>query len=372
MAPGLIVTGTPKVSVIVPCYNIGQFLDEAIESVLSQSYQDFEILIVDDGSTDPTTLRVLEGYARPKTTLFRTQNQGLARARNFLIARARGEYLCALDADDKLYPEFLEKTVHVLNSEPSVTFVSTHLQMFGLEEQIWPPDPRCDLSTLLAEDTVITAALVRRAAVLDVGGYDERMPHQGDEDWDLWISLAEAGYRGVILPDVLFLYRRREHSMSAACSTGAVHIDLMRYLIRKHSDSYRVHLPEVLLWNEREISDLRRANMQLEEEIASSLRPTIERRRTEVQLLRDRLFTNQRHRQLEEEATRREAATVAAGSWDEATARHFQERAALDAEYKRSLDEVAALRTSLSWRVTAPFRAPLDLLRGLRRRFGRD
>ena len=95
----------PRISVIVPCYNLGAYLDEAVKSVLAQTYQDFEILIVDDGSTDPVTISLLDHYAQPKTTVFRTSNQKLAAARNFLIARARGTYLCALDADDKLHPQ---------------------------------------------------------------------------------------------------------------------------------------------------------------------------------------------------------------------------------------------------------------------------
>ena len=136
--------------------------------------------------------------------MFRTPHQGLAAARNYLIARAQGKYLCALDADDKLHPEFFERTIAVLEADESVAFVSTHLQMFGDEERMWPDSSMCDLPTLLAEDTVITAAVVRRDLVEFVGRYDEGMPHQGDEDWDLWISLVEAGYRGVILPEVLF------------------------------------------------------------------------------------------------------------------------------------------------------------------------
>ncbi len=351
-----------KVSVIIPCFNLGQYLEEAVQSVLEQHFQDFEILIVDDGSTEQETLRLLEGYSRPRTTLFRTPNQGLAKARNFLISRARGEYFCALDADDKLHPQFLEKTVATLDSDSSLTFVSTHLRMFGLEDRTWPSEPRCDLPALLAEDTVITAALVRRAAVIAVGCYDERMPHQGDEDWDLWISLAEAGYKGGTLPDVLFFYRRRLGAMSAGCSVGVVHIDLMRYLIRKHGDSYRAHLLEVLLWNEREIGELRRANMQMEEEIAASLVPSVNRRRAELEHLRDRLALARRHQQFEVDAV------VAAASERDLVEQHHQELAAMDAEYRRCLDEVAALRASSSWRVTAPLRAPLQFWHWLRER----
>jgi glycosyltransferase involved in cell wall biosynthesis len=309
----------PRVSVIIPCFNLGAYLDEAVQSVLDQTYQDFEILIVDDGSTDHATVRLIDDFIRPKTTVFRTPNQKLAGARNFLIARARGEYLCALDADDKLHPRYFEKTVTVLDQNPATAFVSTHLQMFGAETRVWPDVAKCDLAMLLCDDTVITPALVRRSAVLAVGGYDERMPHQGNEDWDLWISLVEAGHQGVMLPEILFFYRRRPGSMCDECTRGQVHLDLIEYLIRKHSDSYRAHWSAVARWKEGAIGDLRRANVALETDIAALLAPTVERRRVELQALRRRLE---------------------------------------ETDYHDSLAaEVSAVRSSASWRITAPLRA---------------
>ena len=193
MAPAV----EPRVSVIIPCYNLGQYLDEAVASVLAQTYQDFEILVIDDGSTDETTAAVLAGYTQPKTRVIRLAHGGLAAARNAGIAQAAGRYLCALDADDRLEPSFLAKTVPLLDTDPSIAFVSCWLRTFGDEEWEWTPE-RCDLPTLLWENTVLTAALVRRDAVLSVGGYDTAMPVQGDEDWDLWLTLAEHGYRGTI------------------------------------------------------------------------------------------------------------------------------------------------------------------------------
>src|SRR3982751_4404826 len=128
----------PVVSVLVTCFNLGEYLEEAVDSVLAQTFTDFEILIVDDGSTDNATRLLLERFRRPRTRVFRTSNQGLARARNFLLARARGRYVSHLDADDRFHPEFLEKTVAVLDAHPEVTFVSTHLRMFGDEQGVWP------------------------------------------------------------------------------------------------------------------------------------------------------------------------------------------------------------------------------------------
>src|SRR6185369_13027955 len=157
-----------SVSVIIPCYNLGRYLDEAVASVLAQTFQDFEILIVDDGSTDAATRAVLDGYSRPRTRVFRTAHAGLAAARNHGIERAQGRYVCALDADDTLEPAFLEKLVRVLDADASLTFSSCWLRTFGDESWEWTPE-RCDLPALLWENTVLTAALVRRDAVVAIG-----------------------------------------------------------------------------------------------------------------------------------------------------------------------------------------------------------
>src|SRR5262245_34012598 len=139
---------TPRVSVIVPCYNLGQYLDEAVASVLAQTYQNFEILVVDDGSTEPLTQALLADYSRPKTSVIRIPHAGVSAARNAGLARARGAYFCALDADDRLEPSFLEKTVAALDADPAVTFVSCWLRTFGDEEWEWRPE-RCDFPTIL-------------------------------------------------------------------------------------------------------------------------------------------------------------------------------------------------------------------------------
>ncbi len=249
-------SAAPRVSVVIPCYNLGAYVTEAVDSVLAQTYQDFEILIVDDGSTDPATISVLDALDRPKTTVFRTPNRGLAAARNFLVGHARGEYLCALDADDRLHPEYLTRTLAVLERDASIGFVSTRMQMFGAETREWPDDTRCDLETLLCHDPVHCAALVRRSAVLAAGGYDERMAHQGNEDWDLWIGIAESGLSGVILDEVLFFYRRREGSMSDDCTRGDAHLDSVEHIVRKHEGSYRAHLPAVTRWKDASLADL--------------------------------------------------------------------------------------------------------------------
>lgn len=235
----------PAVSVVIPCYNLGAFLDQAVQSVLDQTTDDVEILVVDDGSTDEATRLLFASYRRPRMTVFRTENQGLARSRNFGLQRARGRFVCFLDADDLLEPTFLEKAITVLERDERVAFVSCWLEAFGEMSFDWTPES-CDFPVLLSECTVCTASLQRRDAVLTVGGYDPEMPVPGYEDWDLAISLVESGQPGVILREPLFRYRIRKGSMCADCTEPANHLRLLRYMIDKHRESYRRWGPELL------------------------------------------------------------------------------------------------------------------------------
>jgi glycosyltransferase involved in cell wall biosynthesis len=337
--------GSPKISVIVPCYNLGEFLAEAVDSVLAQTCQDFEVVVVDDGSTDARTNEILSTFARPKTRVLRAPHGGLAAARNLGIAGTSGEYLCALDADDRLAPTFLEKTAAVLDRESSMAFASAWLRTFGEESWEWKPE-RCDLPTLLWEDTVLTAALVRRAAVDAVGGYDTAMPEQGDEDWDLWLTLVERGYRGVILPEILFEYRRRPGSMSTVCWHGPAHLPLAGYRFDKHRDSYRRYLADVLLHQDEETAELLRANDELERYISSELEPALASRRKELETLRARLPKERPDVQSGADARIRE----------------------LEAALRVTAAEVSALRASMSWQITRPLRDVYGWL--LRRRGG--
>ena len=339
---------TPRVSVIIPCFNLGEYLDEAVESVLSQTFQDFEILIVDDGSTDPATQGLLTDYRRPKTRVVRNAHRGLAAARNHAIADTTGAYLCSLDADDRLEPTYFSKAVAVLDADTSVAFASCWLRTFGEENWEWKPE-RCDLPTLLWENTVLTAALVRREAVLDIGAYDTKMPVQGDEDWDLWLTLVERGYRGAILPEVLFNYRRRAGSMSTVSWYGPGHVPLASYRFTKHWETYRAHLTDVLLHQDAETSDLLRRNDGIERYLGSELEPAVASRREELAALRSKL------------------ASTLPREPDRAAVAPAQERIReLEMALGATTAEIAAFRTSMSWRVTSPFRAAYGLW--LRRR----
>jgi len=333
----------PRVSVVVPCFNDGGFLAEALDSVAAQIVQDLEVIVVDDGSTDAATRATLAALDRPRTRVIGTRdNRGLAAARNLGLAEARGAYLCALGADDRLAPRYLEATLSRLEADPSLTWVSTWLQTFGDESWVWRPE-RCDVAALLAECTVHGAALVRLDAVRAAGGYDERM-REGNEEWDLWLRLAERGHCGVILPEALFYYRRRPGSLSAITLAPENHLRLVRTLLEQHHDAVLGHLDEILTLKDVEGETHLAAIDNMQGHLAHLLQPFLDATRTERDALRDKLA----------EAERRRAAV--------------DETAALRAALAAARGEVDALRRSLSWRITAPLRAAFDVLRSAGRR----
>jgi glycosyltransferase involved in cell wall biosynthesis len=327
----------PRISVLMPCFNHGAFIDEAVGSVLAQTFQDFEIVIVDDGSTDAATVEKLAAWTAPRTMVLRTANRGLPAARNHAARHASGEIYCALDADDRLAPTWFEKGIRALDADPGLAFVSHWLETFGDERWTWRPE-RCDLPALLARNTVNGAALVRRPAFEAAGGYDETL-RDGCEDWDFWLRLVEEGRAGAIVPEVLFYYRRRADSMSRRMLEEQAYRRPLEALVRKHEAAYRAHLVEVVVAREAESLHLAREVADLERDRLVDLEPAIQRAREELAAIAAKAARVHAVRAREEELERL--------SWKAA-------------ELER---EVADLRASWSWRLSAPLRTLYALLR---------
>jgi glycosyltransferase involved in cell wall biosynthesis/GT2 family glycosyltransferase len=204
--------GRPLVSVIIPCYNYGHYVEEAIDSVLQQTFQNFEIIVVNDGSTDPVTIEVLKHLKKPKTRVIHQANKGLPEARNEGIRHAEGKYICCLDADDTLEPTYLEKAVALLEANPGIAFAYSWVRLFGDEEKIWYTEPY-DLEKLLRYNHISVASVFRYDAWKQVGGYCSEM-RQGYEDWEFWIRLGSHGFRGQLIPEALFNHRRHGRTMT--------------------------------------------------------------------------------------------------------------------------------------------------------------
>ncbi|HHC09477.1 MAG TPA: glycosyltransferase [Actinobacteria bacterium] len=202
----------PATTVVIPCFDQGATLEEAILSVFEQTDPSFEIVVVDDGSTDPETRSILERLDWPRTRVLRQDNRGLPAARNAGVAAARGRYVVPLDADDALEPDFLATLRSALEAAPDAAYAHCNGRYFGAFEAYWITRPYNPYQ-LLVSNSVLGCVLLRRAAWEAVGGYDETMRH-GNEDWELWLRLLEAGWGQVKVDAPLFRYRQSGRSMS--------------------------------------------------------------------------------------------------------------------------------------------------------------
>lgn len=245
----------PRVSVVIPCFNHGAYVDEAVDSIFDQTFQDWEAIIVNDGSTDAFTNDKLHGYDRPKTTVIHTENRGLPSARNRGIQESEGEYILTLDADDRFDASFLEKAVSILDSSPHVGAVSCGVKFFGGEEHTWLPKGG-GAEVFLVENGCCGNSLFRKKCWEEIGGYDEQMV-EGFEDWDFWIRMTSRSRRIHIIPEYLFYYRRGPESMLGTIEKRGRRADLTRKLVEKHRKLFETHVAEVVYGKELVIQELR-------------------------------------------------------------------------------------------------------------------
>jgi glycosyltransferase involved in cell wall biosynthesis len=238
-------TSAPRVSIVIPVYNAGRCLHEALRSAAGQTFTDHEIVLVDDGSTDPVTLALVgEAEQRPGISVHRTANRGPSHARNLGIERARGAYILPLDADDWLAPTFLEKTVPRLDADPALGVVYTWVGLVGGHHGVWRTGG-FTVPELLARCTIHVTSLYRRELWADVGGYDPRFV-ESCEDWDLWLGAAARGWRGACVPEVLVYYRRTASSRERSSRQPGTSRRLMHTLATKHRALYEEHLEDAL------------------------------------------------------------------------------------------------------------------------------
>lgn len=226
-----------KVSVIIPCYNQGKYVSDAINSVLAQTYKDIEIVIVNDGSTDNSN-EIIKTFAdKYKNILFfdENKNKGVINARNMAIEAASGEFILPLDADDTIEPTYIEKAVKILKENPNIGIVYCKARMFGIKNEYWDLKD-FDKSNILYDNCIFCSALFRKADFIKVGMYKDYMLY-GCEDYDLWLSFIEQGFDVYRIDEILFNYRQyEEDSRSTICSKNQDNI--WKALIKNHIDLY--------------------------------------------------------------------------------------------------------------------------------------
>lgn len=229
-------SATPKVSVIIPCHNQGMFLEDSIGSVLAQTYNgNLEIIVIDDGSTDPQTQAILKALDKPKTRLVSQPQSGLAAARNTGIREAQGTYILPLDADDKIGTTYVEKAVQELEKDPQAGVVYCEAAYFGKENKPWRLPPY-RFPDILLNNVIFCSAVFRKADWEAVGGYNTNMTRAW-EDYDFWLSLIERGYKVHRIPETLFFYRKHTTSMVSSLSDEEM-VRCYSQLFRNHPTLY--------------------------------------------------------------------------------------------------------------------------------------
>jgi glycosyltransferase involved in cell wall biosynthesis len=244
----------PRVSVIIPCYNYARFLQDAVGSVLRQTFQDFEIIIVNDGSPD-NTAEVAEDIVRNnpghEIRLVNQVNMGVSAARNAGISAARGEYILPLDADDMLMPDFLDKLVPYLENNPDLDLVYSWSKSCGIRDDI---EETYDFTcvNLIRNMGPSCSALFRKSAWAKAGGYNPVM-RDGYEDWDFSCRLYEDGGRGEVVKQPLLLYRK--HGISRNIRAEKFAVSLVRDLKLLHPRMFEpglcrinISLAKAVIW----------------------------------------------------------------------------------------------------------------------------
>ena len=200
-------------SVVIPYYNLGKTLPETIDSIKETEYKKYEIIIVNDGSTDQESIDVLKQYENDeKIRIINIKNKGLANARNVGAEAAKGEFVAFIDADDKIDKTFYTKAINILHQYDNVSYVYSWVQYFEGSTAVWPTF-NIHIPYLLCANMLAAYSVIRKNDFLNFGKNRIKMEY-GMEDYDGWVSLAEHGCLGVSIPEKLNLYRVRKDSMS--------------------------------------------------------------------------------------------------------------------------------------------------------------
>lgn len=242
---------SPLVSVIVPCYNQAQYLEEALESVLAQTYKNWECIVVNDGSPDHTEDIAKEWCNKDsRFKYFLKKNGGVSSARNAGIENSTGEYILPLDADDLIHPQYLELAVNSFRNNERVSLVYCKAEKFGIDKGDWILD-EYNYRKLLLNNHIFCSAIYRKECWIRACGYDERFK-KGYEDWDFWIKILNEDSLVLQLQKKLFYYRTKESSRTK---------DMQ--LTDHETERWHIYINNLKIYKERFISPISIINQNI-------------------------------------------------------------------------------------------------------------
>jgi glycosyltransferase involved in cell wall biosynthesis len=256
-------TSEIDVTVVIPCFDSGQFMLEAVASFERVAAPNYELVIVNDGSKERRTLEILKILKDAGYFIIDQENQGLSAARNAGIRSAAGRYILPLDADNRLRAGFIETAVKILNSMPDVGVVYGFRQFFGLKNNV-DEVPEFDLDELLTFNYIDACAVFRKQTWADCGGYDQKMSPL--EDWDLWIGASEKAWKFHRLQQITFDYRVRPESLISMVDNPEFLDQLLASMMIKHYELYEPRFVKQLAKMKRSSAHLVASINRLSEE----------------------------------------------------------------------------------------------------------
>ena len=255
-----------NVTVIIPCFNDGQYIVEALQSIYNQTVLPEKIIVLDDGS-ELGTLEILHGLQNPLLQIIYQENKGVSNARNTAIALAQTDYILNLDADDYFEPSFIEKAVAVLNNNNQVVAVSSYCRAFKNDKTIEIIKPLGgNLKDFIVINNGRASSMFLKKSWTAVGGFDEKM-HEGYEDWEFWIAILEQNGTMHIIKEVLSHYRIKNTSRDQKALENH-DFELRKYIYLKHKVIYETYFDfyvfQLLIQNSLLRSSLNKAKNSME------------------------------------------------------------------------------------------------------------
>lgn len=232
-----------KVSVIMPCYNDGKYINEAIESIKKQTYTNWELIIIDDGSDEEDTINIINKINDARIKVLHTSHLRPAGARNHGIEHADGKYILPVDSDDQIDPTYMEKAVRIIESDSKIGVVYCEADLFGEKSGKWEL-PEYSFDKMLLDNVVFVTALFYRSDWEKIGGFNTNMK-AGMEDYDFWLGILALGKTIYQIPEILFHYRIKPVSRTTGFQSDCTQMQqVYRQIYDNHKDFYVEHNEE--------------------------------------------------------------------------------------------------------------------------------